>query len=215
MSENGFKDTTIDTVYAQILEYLASMSHTMAFPDLSLFATVQLKQFVKNCSVANYNRRMKQLLEKITQNSQFIENERSKVTLSLAELKKIEGWESQMKNKGTPLNAFFESWNKMRTVKKNKEATNNEAIGDYDLPVLKKVKREKKVEKGPLELFPSDSESDTEKNDFDEEKGAGKRKRGKRGGKNVNKRVVVDYSGKVEVDSKDKDIVEDLNISDW
>lgn len=151
---------------------------------------------------------MKQLLEKIDQNSQFIENERKKVSFALSDFKQIEGWESQIRNKGTPLNTFFENWNKIRTIKRNKEATNNAKIGDYQLPAVKKFNKEKrKANEGPVELFPSDSESDEETTKI-------KPKRGKRGGKNVNKKPLVDNSGPVE-DSGDKDIVEDLKLSDW
>lgn len=150
---------------------------------------------------------MKQLVEKIQQNSQFIENERKKVTFNLSDLKQIEGWEAQIKNKGTPMSTFFESWNKMRVIKKSKEATNNESVGDYNLPALKKVaKGEKEKKEGPVELFPSDSESDGEEQVV-------KRKRGKRGGKNVKKKV-VDESGPVDA-GDEKDIVQDLKLSDW
>lgn len=209
LSENSFKDVTIDTVYGQLLEYLCAQSHTIAFPDLSLLCVVQLKHFIKKCHNANYTRKMKQLVEKIQQNSQFIENERKKVTFNLSDSKQIEGWEAQIKNKGTPLSTFFESWNKVRVIKKNKEATNNEAVGEYNLPVIKRVAKDVKEKKdGPVELFPSD-DSDSE----GEEKVV-KRKRGKRGGKNVRKKVVVDESGPVDA-GDEKDIVQDLKLSDW
>lgn len=146
---------------------------------------------------------MKQLLEKIDQNSKFIESERSKVTLRITDFKQIEGWEAQIQMKGTPLSIFYENWKKLHTVKKNKQLTNNEELGDYNLPVIKK--RAAKVrDQGPVELFPSDSEDEVEEK---------KRKRGKRGGKKVNKKI-KDESGPVE-DDGGKDIVEDLDVDDW
>lgn len=206
LSENSFKDTAIDTVYGQLLEYLATQSHSIAFSDLSLFCTIQLKQFIKKCKMASYTRKMKQLIEKIQQNSQFIENERNKVTFALTDVKQIEGWEAQVRNKGTPLSVFFESWNKVRAIKKSKEATDNEAVGEYNLPIIKRVARKEK--EGPVELFPSDSESENEG-----PKEMVKKKRGKRGGKNVNKRI-VDESGPVDA-GEEMDVVEDLKLSDW
>lgn len=150
---------------------------------------------------------MKQLIEKIQQNSQFIENERNKVTFTLTNVKQIEGWEAQIRNKGTPLSVFFESWNKVRAIKKNKEATDNEAVGEYNLPTIKRVARKEK--QGPVELFPSDdSESEGEG-----PQATVKRKRGKRGGKNVNKRI-VDESGPVDA-GEAMDVVEELKLSDW
>lgn len=210
LSENSFKDVTIDTVYAQLLEYFSINSQSIAFPDLSIFCVVQLKQFIKKSKNGNYIRKLKQLIEKIQQNSQFIENERKKVTFNLNDLKQIEGWEAQIKSKGTPIDTFFESWNKVRMIKKSKEATNNEEVGEYNLPMIKKVTKEVKEKKeGPVELFPSDSESEQE-----EGENVVKRKRGKRGGKNVKRKKVVDESGPVDV-GDEKDIVEDLKLSDW
>lgn len=157
---------------------------------------------------------MKQIVEKIEQNSKFIDNERKKNTFSLKDFKQIQGWEAQIRNNGTPIATFYGSWNKLRTIKKNKEATNNEKLADYNLPVLKKGQKiPKHVREGPVELFPSDSESEKEEVSFEEKKAEGKRKRGKRGGKNANKKV-KDHSGPVQ-DSGDADIVEDLKLSDW
>ncbi|KAJ8941623.1 hypothetical protein NQ318_000329 [Aromia moschata] len=209
LQENGFKDTVIETIYGQILECLAAQSHSIAFPDLSLTCILQMKQFIKKCKNANYNRKFKQLLEKIEQNSKFLETERAKETFTITDFKNIEGWETQIKNKGTPLSSYFESWNKLKTIKKNKQMTNNEQLGDYKLPVVKKIKKTNtKSSDGPVELFPSDSEDD----EVAEGKKA-KPRRGKRGGKNVNRKF-VDESGPVE-DGGQKDIVKDIDMDDW
>lgn len=146
------------------------------------------------------------VLEKIKQSSDFIESERAKMSFNLGEFKKIEGWESQIKSKGTPLSTFYESWNKLRTAKKNKQLTNNEELADYKLPTVKKPinKSKKTPSDGPVELFPSDSE---------DEENIPKRKRGKRGGKNINKSVVTK-----DIPMEDPggaDIVEDINMEDW
>ncbi|KAL3274218.1 hypothetical protein HHI36_015630 [Cryptolaemus montrouzieri] len=209
LGENGFKDTLIDTIYSQLLDYMTQQSHSISFPELSFICRVQMKEFLKKCKNANYSRKMKQVLEKIEQNAQFIENERKKVTLSLKDFKQIEGWESQVRNKGTPLSIYHESWSKMRNQKKRKEITNNEELGDYKLPTLKKSKvssgelSEKKKKEGPVELFPSDSE--------EEEEVGIKRKRGKRGGKNINK--VMNFNE--PINSTQEDIVEDIDVNDW
>lgn len=144
------------------------------------------------------------VLDKVQQNTNFIESERAKMTFNLNEFKKIEGWEAQIKNKGTPLATFYENWNKLRTIKKNKQLTNNEELADYKLPSLKKHNQKKSATDGPVELFPSDSE--------DEEIDLPKPKRGKRGGKNVNKGV-IEENKPVDDFGDDEDVVED--IDDW
>lgn len=148
------------------------------------------------------------VLDKVQQNTNFIESERAKMTFTLNELNKIEGWEAQIKSKGTHLATFYENWDKLRTIKKNKQLTNNEELADYKLPNVKKPNKEHKkgTTTGPVELFPSDSE--------DEELEVSKRKRGKRGGKNVNK-VVIDENRIVDDSGDDDDVVEDIRIDDW
>ncbi|XP_049817161.1 nucleolar complex protein 2 homolog isoform X2 [Aethina tumida] len=211
LQENGFKDATIDMAYGILLEYLSSQSNSIAFPDLSLLCTIQLRQFLKKSKNANYSRKIKQILEKIEQNSTFIQNERKKQTFNLTDYKQIEGWESQIRAKGTPLSTYYESWSKLNKIKKNKQFTNNEELGEYNLPKLKKTeKKETKPVEGPVELFPSDSEDEGE---TVLEKTGEKRKRGKRGSKN-NPKIVKNDIGSIN-DTDEKDIVEDINPDDW
>ena len=42
MMENGFKDAIIESVYGLLLEYLASYSHSISYPDLSLLCVIQV-----------------------------------------------------------------------------------------------------------------------------------------------------------------------------
>lgn len=42
LSENGFKDSVIERVYALLLEYTANEAHNIAFPDISLLAILQV-----------------------------------------------------------------------------------------------------------------------------------------------------------------------------
>ncbi|CAG9857031.1 unnamed protein product [Phyllotreta striolata] len=206
LQENGYKDMLIETVYALALEYLSSQSHTLGFPDLNLYSIIQLKKFVKTCKNPNYNRKFKQLLEKIEQNSKFVEKERSKLNLNLNDFKQIDGWQAQIKEKKPPLTVYYENWDKLRTVKKNKQLTSNDELADYNLPVLKRSKKETARSEGPVELFPSDSE--------DEETADVKPKRGKRAGKKYNKTTFDSTTNEIDT-SNVKDIVQDINEDDW
>lgn len=47
LMENGFKDSVIEKLYALLLEYTANESHTIAFPDITLLAVIQV--CVGNC----------------------------------------------------------------------------------------------------------------------------------------------------------------------
>ncbi|XP_028170181.1 nucleolar complex protein 2 homolog [Ostrinia furnacalis] len=224
LTENGFKDSVIERLYALLLEYTANESHSIAFPDIMLLAIVQIKQFLKTCSVSNYTKKMRQLLEKIEENSKFIEKERSKVTFSLNDNKMITAWESSIRTKGTPLLTFFESWNKVNKIQKRKKITKNDELAG-ELPVIKRpkiseeqVSKVRKEKNGPMVLFPSDSED--ESNNFkidDENEPPAKVKKVKKTKTLKKKKLDRKVSMDDEEDSfvnKD-DIVQDFSVTDW
>ncbi|CAG9566726.1 unnamed protein product [Danaus chrysippus] len=221
LMENGFKDSVIDRLYALLLEYTANISNSIAFPDISLLAIIQMKQFLKTCSVANYTKRIRQLLEKIEENSRFIERERGQITFGLNEIKMVSAWESRIKAKGTPLMTFYESWNKVNRIQKRKKITNNDEIAG-DLPMIKRPKipeTEEKVAKpenaGPMVLFPSDSEDGNVdfKVDGEEENLSKPKKKKLRKKKNKTQKQEKNLP---EVEVPDNgDVVQDFNVSDW
>lgn len=191
-----------------------------------------MKQFLKKCNNPNYTKKLKQLLEKIDQNSKFIENERKKISFNINDFKQIDAWETTIKNKNTPIGVFYESWKKVHNVKKRKQITNNEELGEYNLPMIKKAKKNvNKTQKGPVELFPSDSEDDDNKIEFnkngieengteevenmnaiEEVKSKKKKKKKNKGKKSANDKNIEDN---VEIDDNVEDIVEDFKMSDW
>lgn len=42
LQENGFKDAVVEKVYQELLEYLASESHTISFPDMVVVTIMQV-----------------------------------------------------------------------------------------------------------------------------------------------------------------------------
>lgn len=190
---------------------------------LLLYITLQIKQFLKSCSVANYTKKMRQLLEKIEENSRFIESKRAKVTFALNNTKMVKAWETSVKTKGTPLMAFFENWNKINKIQKRKKVSKNDELAG-NLPSIKRPRISEELvaatnvkpeSKGPLVLFPSDSEEDKDNFNLDEEDIPPKAKKVKK----VKKKKVV--KNKVAVnDDSDKipdevDVVQDFCVSDW
>ncbi|KAK5640709.1 hypothetical protein RI129_009256 [Pyrocoelia pectoralis] len=213
MTENGFKDAVIDQVYASLLEYLESQSHLIAFPDLSLFSVLQIKQFVDKCTVSGYLKKMKQIIEKIQQNNAFIEKERKNITFELTDFDRITAWETNIRNKNTPLSIYYESWNKIRMIKKNKEMTNTSAISDYQLPTVRKIKKESTEH---CEPFPSDSESDEIKFDSESNEQEQVIQKTKNRKKRKSKSIGNEVANVFEDDNlMQKDTVEDFNMDNW
>jgi hypothetical protein len=59
------QDGVVDQVYELLMNYLHVYSHTIAFPELVLPLTIQVRKFVKACKVANYTKQLKQIVDKV------------------------------------------------------------------------------------------------------------------------------------------------------
>lgn len=131
----------------------------------------------------------------------------------------VSAWEASIKAKGTPLLTFYENWNKINRIQKRKKITKNDEMAE-ELPVIKRVKKTdemakaKSESKGPMVLFPSDSE-DGEGNlgfgDISEEKNKTKQKKLKKTKKTKRKIVSVDNDNTKE----EADVVKDFDAKDW
>lgn len=161
---------------------------------------------------------MRQLLEKIEENAKFIEKERAKISFGLHEDKMVAAWEASVRAKGTPLLTFFESWNKVNRIQKRKKITKNDEIAGA-LPMIKRPKIadteeivEKPENKGPLVLFPSDSEDDGNfklEDDSEEPKPKKIRKKNK---KKSQKKLPTP---EIESVPDKEDVVQDFSVNDW
>lgn len=189
---------------------MAYESFSVSYPDMSIPCILQLKQYLKNCKNSQYNRKIRQLCDKIEENSRFVENERNKISFTLKDHQLIGGWETSLKNKGTPLMTFYQSWVKTHETKKKRQAASSDDINDYDLPVVSKRKGGSKAgqkvnQDGQVELFPSDSE-DNDDDDLPVPKKQRKEKKQK---------IAVDEDVEDNYVDDGIDIVKDLNLDDW
>lgn len=168
---------------------------------------------------------MRQLVEKIEENSKFIERERAKISFSLSDEKMIVAWETNIKTKGTPLQTFYENWSKINKIQKRKKITKNDEIAG-ELPKIKRPKLSDEAiqnaqmeNKGPVELFPSDDEDDGDhfKTEDDDDTPAPKAKKAKKKEKKEKKKPAKKKAMEVDEEPvEDKgDIVQEFSVSDW
>jgi len=161
-NENGFKDVLIDSIYGSLLEYLSTESHSLCFADIVLPVSICLKKFLKQNKVANFCRKMRQVVDKIEENVKFIENEKKAISFELSDKNAVEAWEKSVQVKGTPLNSYYQAWNKVNAFNEEKKKTEKINIGDSIAEMMKKRKTlgKNKSDEGPVDLLPSDESDD-------------------------------------------------------
>jgi len=196
MIESGFKESVIEEVHAGVLTYLAHQSNKIGFPELVTPLLLQLKDFIKNCKVGNFSKKMKQILEKVKANKDFVEKRRRTVTFGVGERQKIDMWEALLERDGTPLLGFYRSWKKVAEDNMRRKMTQSISLGDTNyIPIIKKKTKRQDVEE-EVTGFLSGSDDDMD----DEERFKLKEERGK---KNADKDA--DQDNEEEMDENESD----------
>lgn len=172
LDENSFRDEVVEQVYNLTLETLINECTSIAFPDLVVPHVMSLNHFIKNTKNPNYAKKLKPLVEKIMEQSKYIDERRNKITFSLNDANFVKSWEINLKTGQTPLEVYYEKWQKTHQTKLKrqkvqpveKEEGESSEGEDHDYGNLPKIKAQPKQKKArtdePVELFPSDDEDD-------------------------------------------------------
>ncbi|KAH3829212.1 hypothetical protein DPMN_131205 [Dreissena polymorpha] len=166
IQEKEFKDGLIDQLYELLLEHFNAHAHSIGFPELVLPAMLQLKDFLKKCKVGNFTKQVRQIVDKVEENSKYIVARRRTVNISLADDKAIDQWERECETAGPPLHKFHATWRKLRDRELMHKIAARDTVVDTELPTIKRQQKASTDEKKEFSaLFDDDSEEEQDLTD--------------------------------------------------
>lgn len=223
--ENGFRDEVVESIFGMSLEYMSAESATLGYPELAVPAVINLRQYIKRCKNGNYSRKLKTLVDKLEENARTVESERDRIQFQLRDIAQITAWETQLRNKGTPLQVYYTNWVRTHVNKRKRQATETDDINDYNLPTINRQKgagKSKQPRDGPVDLFPSDDEDEDDvmrngdlATDDEEEEEQRPAKKPKIVKAKPTKAVDADDDDDNYNEAGNVDIVKDLDLNDW
>ncbi|GAV07897.1 hypothetical protein RvY_17677 [Ramazzottius varieornatus] len=115
LAESNYTGGVVDQVFELLCDHLRAQSCKVAFPELVVVLTVQLRQLVKTCKVGEICRKFKQLIGVIEEHSAFITARRRQANLKFTDVAAVVEWEKTLESKDSPFLTYYTSWKKAKT----------------------------------------------------------------------------------------------------
>jgi len=166
LKERSLQDGAMDQIYDMIVEHCGALSHSISFPELVIPAVVRMKKFLKTTSASRFIKLVKQMLALIQENSSFIEAKRKSVSFGVSDLAAVDKWETEVREKGTPLRKYLETYK----VKRIEELRMADATRDQEKEEKEESKKRKGEEKkGTSKKRKRDEEEEEDEDEDDED----------------------------------------------
>jgi nucleolar complex protein 2 len=149
-----YQDSVCEQLVELIAEFFVLHCKSIAFPELSIPAVITLRRFIKRSKNVKFNKQLQKLVEKLEQNSKFVEQERSNVEFGPAQKEQVAAFLKDYDWNKTPLGAFVRV---QRDVKAEKERILRESLAQEEAD--RKEREDKKD---------SDEDEDVDMSDLDQ-----------------------------------------------
>lgn len=114
-----YADGLADEVIFLLTEYYASLSTSIAFPELVLPAVVALKRHSKKTGQAKLGNQVKLLVDKLEGQAAWVEERREKIEFGPQKRDKVDRFLQGVKGEETPFGGFARVGRKVREGKRN------------------------------------------------------------------------------------------------
>ena len=106
-----FQDAVVTSVCNLAVKFYAAIATSISFPECVYPDTVRLRKWIKGCKAKHVIKKLRPILEKIEENSQFITAARANVTFSPKDASKADAWSTALAETGkSPLQRHYNVW---------------------------------------------------------------------------------------------------------
>eukprot|EP00249_Psilotum_nudum_P022093 c28368_g1_i1 orf=229-2787(+) len=107
LKTRGFQDECVLGVIEQLVGHLAQWSYAIAFPELALVPLLRLRRFLKETKVDRFYRQIKQLIDQIETNIEYVTRTRDGVTFAPKDVSSVSSFLQSEKQAGSsPLSQY-------------------------------------------------------------------------------------------------------------
>lgn len=112
-----YQDGICDQFVELLAEFYVLHCKSVAFPELAIPTVITLKRFSKRTKNVKFSKQIQRVLEKLDQNSKYIEQHRSKVTFGPLDKEQVDAFLKDVAWETTPLGAYVVTHRQVREEK--------------------------------------------------------------------------------------------------
>lgn len=121
-----YQDSICDELVELLVEFYTAHCLSIAFPELAIPAIIQIKRFMKRSKNVKFNRQLQTVVERLEQNSKWIEQKRSKdVDFAPRNREKLSSFLRDTDPESSPLGSYLKTMRKIKEQRRKVLETAN------------------------------------------------------------------------------------------